>query len=81
MDNVLSEVQQRIHATFWENVSIDFKDEKWDGKHFFLSIISDDFAWKSRVERSQIVYAILDDLMTTGSIHALRMNLKTPGEV
>jgi acid stress-induced BolA-like protein IbaG/YrbA len=62
-------------------VEIDFHDEKGDGKHFYLYIISEIFTWKSRIVRSQEVYKLLDDLLETGSIHALRMKLKTPDEL
>lgn len=81
MDMVVLEVEKRIKEKFWDTVEIDFKDEKWDGKHFFLSMISGKFEWLSRVARSQSVYEVLNDLMQTGSIHALRMNLKTPQEL
>lgn len=81
MDSVVQEVENRIHDVFGNDVQIDFKDEKGDGKHFFLSIISEKFEWTSRVNRSQMVYEILDSLMKTDSIHALRMNLKAPSEI
>lgn len=78
MQDVVMQVHDRIQATFWEDVEIDFKDEKGDGKHFFISIVSEKFVGKTRVEQSQLVYETLWDLMTTWGIHALRMNLKTP---
>ncbi len=81
MDNLNKEVAQRILSKFWDCTEIAFKDERWDGKHFFVEITSDIFEWKSRVERSQMVYKVLWDLLTTDSIHALKMKLRTPKEV
>jgi acid stress-induced BolA-like protein IbaG/YrbA len=81
MDIIAQEVESRIKSHFWEDVWIDFKDERGDGKHFFISIISDVFEWKNRVERSQLVYEILWDLLKKDHIHAIRMKLKTPSEI
>jgi len=81
MNDIFLVVQKRVQERFWEAVEVDFKDEKGDGKHFFLSIVSAEFLEKGRVERSQLVYNLLDDLLKTGGIHALRMNLKTPEEL
>lgn len=67
-----------LQNTFWDNVMVDFHDEKWDGKHFFLDIASEKFIWKSRVEQSQMVYACLDEFMKTWYIHALRMKCRVP---
>lgn len=79
--DIVQEVESRIKKHFWENINIDFKDEKWDWKHFYLFIVSELFIGKSRIERSQEVYEILGDLLKTNSIHALRMKLKTPSEI
>jgi len=81
MDIIAQEVESRIKSHFWEDVWIDFKDERGDGKHFFISIVSDVFEWKNRVERSQVVYEILWDLLKKDHIHAIRMKLKTREEV
>jgi stress-induced morphogen len=81
MNTLVKEVENRIQKHFWDHVSIDFKDEKWDGKHFYLYIVSEIFEWKSRIERSREVHNLLDDLLKTDSIHALRLKLKTPNEI
>jgi len=57
---------------------MDFHDEKWDGKHFYVDITSEKFIWKTRIEQSKLVYECLDEFMQTGSIHALRMKCRTP---
>lgn len=81
MQNLEQEVKTRLENFFWKNINIDFHDEKWDWKHFYLNIVSDIFEWKNRIERSQVVYKILDDLLKTWYIHALRMKLKTNKEI
>jgi len=78
MHTLQEQVLSRIQESFWGDVQMDFHDEKWDGKHFYLDISSKKFIWKSRIEQSQMVYAALDDFMQTGSIHALRMKCRTP---
>lgn len=81
MNPLVTEVQDRIQTYFWEHVSLDFKDEKGDWKHFYLYIVSEIFEWKTRIERSREVHKILDDLLKTNSIHALRLKLKSPNEI
>lgn len=78
MNPLVQEVETRIKNEFWDQIDMEFIDEKWDGKHFYLVITSDKFEWLSRIDRSRKVHAILDDLLKTDSIHALRLKLKTP---
>jgi len=58
------------------NDIVEFKDEKGDGRHFFLRIVSSKFAGQSRLSRSRMVHALIDKYFGTGQIHALRMDLK-----
>jgi len=81
MNDLVQEVEKRIKKVFWENLEMEFLDEKWDGKHFYLVIVSELFTGLSRIDRSRKVHDILSDLLTDDSIHALRLKLKTPGEV
>jgi len=75
------QVEKSLKDFFWENLDVDFHDEKWDGKHFFLDITSEKFIWKTRIEQSKMVYACLDEFMETGSIHALRMKCRAPSNI
>jgi acid stress-induced BolA-like protein IbaG/YrbA len=50
-----------------------------DGRHFFATIVSAEFAGLSRVRRHQRVYAALGDRMRE-QIHALSMKTLTPAE-
>ncbi len=47
--------------------------------HFKLTLVSDDFANKSKVARHQAVYRLLGDMMQ-GSLHALAIHAYTPEE-
>ncbi len=50
-----------------------------DGQHFEALIVSAAFTGKSRVQRHQMVYAVLGDRMRE-EIHALSMKTLTPEE-
>lgn len=49
------------------------------GGHFFITIVSDKFEGKSRVQRHQLIYAALGTMMQT-DIHALSIKSFTPKE-
>lgn len=52
-----------------------------DGRgHFRLKIISDAFSGKRSVQRHQLIYKILGDMMQS-DIHALAIDAKTPDEI
>lgn len=51
-----------------------------DGTHFEAEIISLEFAGKRMLQRHQMVYATLGDLVG-GEIHALSLATKTPDEL
>ena len=80
MNSLVQEVELRIKKEFWNQLDMEFIDEKWDWKHFYLVITSDKFEGLSRIDRSRKVHAILDDLLENWSIHALRLKLRVPGE-
>jgi acid stress-induced BolA-like protein IbaG/YrbA len=50
-----------------------------DGRHFFATIVSAEFAGLTRIQRHQRVYAALGDRMRE-QIHALSMKTLTPEE-
>ncbi|PWC32542.1 BolA family protein [Azospirillum sp. TSO35-2] len=47
--------------------------------HFHVTIVSDAFTGKSRVERQRIVYTLLADELRE-RVHALGLTTQTPGE-
>ena len=50
-----------------------------DGRHFYATIVSEEFVGKSRVARHQRVYLALGERMRA-EIHALSMKTLTPDE-
>jgi len=51
-----------------------------DGHHFYATIVSVEFAGKSRVQRQQRVLAVVGTKMESNEIHALSMKCYTPEE-
>lgn len=47
--------------------------------HFTVTVVSDVFAGKSRVERQRLVYGLLAEEMAE-RVHALALNTRAPGE-
>ena len=56
----------------------------FDGKesHFKLTVVSPEFEGKRRVARHQLIYGLMNELMTSqgGSIHALAIHAYSPDE-
>jgi BolA family transcriptional regulator, general stress-responsive regulator len=50
-----------------------------EGGHFSVVVVSEQFAGRSRMQRHQLVYAAVADLMRT-DIHALSIEARTPQE-
>jgi BolA family transcriptional regulator, general stress-responsive regulator len=50
------------------------------GAHLNLILVSKDFAGQSRLARHRMVMSLLQDMLDSGEIHALSMELKTPEE-
>ncbi len=51
-----------------------------DGEHFEALVVSAQFVGKSRVQRQQMVNAILRTYFDSGELHALSMKTVTPEE-
>lgn len=51
-----------------------------EGNKIFVEITSDDFDGLNRVKRQQKVYALLNDRIQTGEIHAVSMVTRTTAE-
>lgn len=56
----------------------------FEGKesHFKLTVVSPEFEGKRRVARHQLIYSLMDNLMTSqgGSVHALAIHAYSPDE-
>jgi acid stress-induced BolA-like protein IbaG/YrbA len=51
-----------------------------DGEHFEAILVSSEFVGKNRVQRQQLVNAILRPYFDSGELHALSMKTITPDE-
>ncbi len=51
-----------------------------DGRHFDLVIVGDVFEGARTLKRQQMVYAILNDHIAAGTLHAVNMKTFTPSE-
>lgn len=53
---------------------------KIDGNHLYVVIVSDEFEGLSPVKRQQLVYALLQDEIASGAVHAVHMQTLTPSQ-
>jgi acid stress-induced BolA-like protein IbaG/YrbA len=74
-DPTASDVQRFIA----QGIACEHLEVEGDGRHFFATIVSAEFAGKNRVARHQRVYQALGDRMRE-QIHALSMKTLTPAE-
>ena len=51
-----------------------------DGSHYTVVAVGEVFAGMRAVKRQQTVYALLNDAIASGAIHAVNMRLFTPEE-
>lgn len=78
--NLENAVNQALYKYFDHCDQLSFQDDRGDGHHFSLTVISDKFTGMNRLERHRLVQKILSDFIQTDKIHALRMRLKTYNE-
>ncbi len=55
-------------------------DIQMEGNKISLNLVSEIFAGLSRVKRQQLVYSLLNELISSGEIHAVTMRTVTPEE-
>ena len=51
---------------------------KGDGSHFDAIVVGEVFAGQSPVKQQQLVYATVNDYITSGQLHALSIKTYTP---
>lgn len=71
------QIKQFIEAGLTDCTAIIQGDE---GQHFSATVLSPVFAGKSRIQKQQLVYAILQNYINDGSIHAISIKTFTPEE-
>jgi acid stress-induced BolA-like protein IbaG/YrbA len=68
-----------VRAFIAAGLRCDHLEVEGDGRHFFATIVSPEFAGMTRVARHQRVYQALGDRMRA-QVHALSMKTLTPAE-
>ena len=53
---------------------------KGDGSHFDAIVIGDCFAGQSMLQQQKMVYAALNDKITSGELHAISIKTYTPDQ-
>lgn len=81
----ITERLQTLNPTHLEliddsHLHIGHAGSKNGGKHFRLTIASDAFSGVSRLKRQRMIQDLLQDLLISGSIHALSIRAYTPEE-
>ncbi|WP_301103189.1 BolA family protein [Propionivibrio sp.] len=71
---------EQIKKIIAEGLSCEGLHVEGDGEHFEAILVSSAFAGKSRVQRQQLVNAILRPYFDSGELHALSMKTLTPEE-
>lgn len=51
-----------------------------DGQHFSAIVISPEFVGKNRIQKQQLVYTTLNNIIADGSLHAISIKTFTPEE-
>ena len=69
------QIRQRIEAGLSDCTALVSGE---DGVHFTATVISPDFAGKTRIQAQKMVYATLEDYLRDGSLHALALTTLTP---
>jgi stress-induced morphogen len=71
-------IRARIAAAL-PDAEVEVRDTTGTGDHFAARVVSETFAGRGLVERHQLVYAALGELLNE-EIHALSLSTHAPGE-
>ena len=51
------------------------------GTSAILDVVSNEFEGRSQVQRQQLIYSLIGDLIQSGALHAVTIHAKTPAEI
>lgn len=71
---------EQIKKIIAEGLPCEHLNVDGDGEHFEALVVSTQFSGKSRVQRQQLVNALLRSYFDSGTLHALSMKTLTPDE-
>ena len=72
----VEEIKQALES----NITDSQVQAEIDGSHVKVVVVSPAFEGLSAVKKQQLVYAVLNDAIASGAIHAVHMNTYTPAE-
>jgi acid stress-induced BolA-like protein IbaG/YrbA len=62
-----------LHALLEREFLNAYIDVKHSGNHYSITVVDDVFVGKKPVQRQQLVYSVLQEEITSGSIHAVQI--------
>ena len=71
---------EELEQVFSQYPEIQYSNVNGDGYHYEITIVSDSFEGKRNVARQQWVYAIINNWIASGSLHAVTMKTYTSKE-
>ena len=71
---------EELENVFSQHPEIQYAKVSGDGYHYEITIVSDIFESKRNVARQQWVYAIINNWIASGSLHAVTMKTYTSKE-
>ncbi len=71
---------EEIRQTLTTGLEATMLELEADGNRLLLTVISDKFSGLNKVKRQQMVYALLNERISSGEIHAVSMVTRTPDE-
>jgi len=71
---------EELEQVFSQHPEIQYSNVNGDGYHYEITIVSDSFEGKRNVARQQWVYAIINNWIASGSLHAVTMKTYTSKE-
>ena len=72
--------EQEIQQMIEQSMNCQSVEVAGDGYHFEARVVSDEFAGKRPVARQQLVYAVLQERIASGELHAISLKTLTSEE-
>ncbi len=72
--------EQEIQQMIEQSMNCQSVEVAGDGYHFEAKVVSNDFAGKRPVARQQMVYAVLQERIASGELHAISLKTLTEEE-
>lgn len=71
---------EQLEKLFKQHDDVKYVKAEGDGYHYQVTIVTDEFAGKSKLARQKWVYSVLNKHIVTGELHAINMQTYTVSE-